>query len=77
MKDAPQEAASDLELGQHSEPTERGYYGQALRAGQVPKLSPAAGRMLNTLLQGLNVLLWLLAMAFVSWRLYTVHIGGG
>lgn len=58
-------------------PNERGYYGRALRAGQAPKPSPAAGRFLNTLLQVLNVLLWLLVATFVSWRFYAVYIAGG
>ena len=58
-------------------PTERGYYGQALRAGLVRKLPPVAPRTVNVLLWVLTVVIGLLLMAFVVWRLYNLHFVGG
>ena len=77
MKDAPLRASGDSDMSRSGELTERGYYGQALRAGQVPKSSASEGRTLNALLWGLNVVLWLLGGALVVWRLYSVYIAGG
>jgi hypothetical protein len=77
IRDAPQQASGDADMGRSGELAERGYYGRALRAGQVPKYLASKGHTLNVLLWGLNVVLWLLGGALLVWRLYAVYIAGG
>ena len=71
------EEVDDLDTGQAGKPPERGYYGQALREGLVRKPLRAAPRTVNVLLWVFNVVIGLLLMAFVGWRLYTLHFVGG
>jgi hypothetical protein len=76
-KGASQEGVDDLDVGRRSKSksseSERGCYGQALREGQVRRPPPGASRIVNTLLWVLNVVGWLLLMAFMAWRIHIAY----
>lgn len=71
------EDVDDLGVGQPDRIIERGYYGRALREGQVRPSPPRGSRRVDTPLWVLNVVLWLLLGGFVAWRLYAVYMVGG
>ena len=72
----PHEDGDDIGTDQFGNPTERGYYGQALREGWVRQPPPQATRIEGMLLWVLNVVTGLLLPAYVVWRLYTVYFVG-
>jgi hypothetical protein len=75
-KGASQEGRDNFGVGRHDEftETERGYYSQALRKGQVRRPPPNAPRLVNTLLRVLNIVSWLILMAFIAWRVYLFYL---
>ncbi len=70
------EEVDDLDTGQFGRPTERGYYGQALRERLVRQPPPGAPRAINILLWALNVVTGLLLVAFMAWRFYAIYLVG-
>ena len=72
-KGTSQEMGS-FEVGGSGKPTERGYYGQALREGLMRPPPPVIPRAVNILLWVLNVVIGFLLMAFIGWRLYTIYL---
>lgn len=71
MNSTPQEERDGFDVGSHDEwtETERGHYSQALREGQVRRLSPNAPRIVNTWLWVFNLVGWLLLAFFIGWRI--------
>ena len=74
-KGTSQEVGS-FEVGESNKPTERGYYGQALREGLVHQPQPVAPRAVNILLWVINVVTGLLLVAFMAWRFYAIYFVG-
>ena len=74
-KGTSQEVGS-FEVGESNKPTERGYYGQALREGLVRQPPLVAPRAINILLWALNVVTGLLLVAFMAWRFYAIYLVG-
>ena len=73
-KGTSQNEVGDFDADRSRKLTERGYFGQALREGRVRQPSLETLRTVNILLWVVNVIIWLLAAAFVAWRLYAVYL---
>lgn len=75
-KGAIQGEQDDLEVARPDKPinSARGYYGRALREGRARQPQLGAARRLDTVLRVLNLIGWLVLLAFMTWRVYLARL---